>query len=262
MFCTGCGTPRSTDDRFCASCGEPGGPAAPTTAAFVPQGGRTAPDTPEDRPRTSLDVHRLGVADLISGGGTLVVLLSLLMPWYTLHPNSAESISVSALVEPAGGFRVVLLVGAMATLCYLGFRTVLPPTSRWPVPHWQLLAAVAACDAFLALLGLLVRPSGLATGVDTLVDTGIGAYLGFLFSLVALAGAILRARQPEVVDARSWTDLASGPPLLAHQVMTASSHQAEPSVPVGAEVRPCPSCALPVDSRNRFCTECGALIVS
>lgn len=249
MFCTGCGSPTTTDDRFCASCGK----AAPSSSAAV--------SATVGSPSRSIDLHRLAATDLVAGGATVALLLSLLLPWYTLRPNGAVSISIGALVAPAAGFRVLLLLGCVLTLGYLGSRTVGAPGPHWQVPHWQVLGALAGCDAFLALLGIVVRPSGLANGFGTLVGTGIGAYLGLVFAVVALAAAVLRAWQPETVDARSWTSLGSLPAHLVPPMASASSSGPSSATPHTPGERLCPSCATPVDPANQFCTECGTFIV-
>lgn len=183
MRCPTCGAAIAGGSTTCPACG-----------AAVP----APPSAPE--PFTTIDLGRLGRGDRVAGVATVVLFVSLLLPWYTTTVRHGQALSASALDPGAGGWRFLLLVASLAVLGYLFVRTMLRPTARLPLPHWQLLTVGTAVDAVLAVAAFCLRPgqAGFA-GPPLPVGWGYGAWLGLAAALVAVVGSVLRRHEPEVV---------------------------------------------------------------
>ena len=227
-YCANCGSEMSDDTRFCGRCGTPSqqvtaaGPAADTAqsqaAGPTAQAGRSGA-APQ---QLTFSMSRLRPGDLIAAGGSLLLLVTLFLPWYSAHESqatrtpslaevahleslaiaicggksaclnsSAKSISISALHGGAGGWRVLILILALITLAYLLVRAILPGELRLPVQHWQLVTGLMAVTALLAFIALLVNPLSAFNGLGATASVGIGAILGLIVALAAVAGGVL-----------------------------------------------------------------------
>ena len=181
------------------------------------------------RPRPNFSLSKLRPGDLIAGGGSLLLLIALFLPWYTAHESpatrtpsladvsrleslavaicggrsaclnsSAKSISISALHGGAGGWRVLILILALVTLVYLLVRAFLPSEPRLPVQHWQIVTALTGVTAVLALIALLANPLSIFNGFGATAGLGIGAIIGLIVALAAVVGGVLlRAQAPQ-----------------------------------------------------------------
>jgi hypothetical protein len=136
-------------------------------------------------PAFAFDIKRLSRNELISGGGSVVLLLSLFFPWYTA--------SVSVYSASKNGFYhfwmyLVLLIclGIIAYLVALaGFGEV---PVKIPMPKEQLLLIATAVNGVLTILAFLFKPSG---GGVVSVSWGFGAYLGLIAAIVAVVPIIM-----------------------------------------------------------------------
>lgn len=240
-YCGNCGAEMPEDTRFCGECGTPSeqiaapvpaagtGQSQPAQAAWpTTQAGSTAaaPQQPSFNP------SRLRTGDLIAGGGTLLLLITLFLPWYTAHRSpvtrtpvaadishieslaaaicggsatcSNNAPSISALHGGAGGWRVLILILAIITLVYLLVRTFLPNEPRLPVQHWQLVTGLTAVTAFLALIALLANPLSALNGLGATASIGFGAIIGVIAALAAVAGGLrLRAEATQGLRAEA-----------------------------------------------------------
>jgi hypothetical protein len=146
---------------------------------FEPPPFDTARPEPSVGDRTAIEA--LGV-----GGGTLVVLLSLLMPWYSFRPTAfadAPTFSYSALGQAGGGWRFTLVGLGCAALVALAWSLL---TST----HRQAKRAVVS----VLLLGNLVGV--IAAAIDNPfrpfqdpaihVSLAWGAYLSIVAGSLAL----------------------------------------------------------------------------
>jgi hypothetical protein len=209
MTCLQCLSGTGPDAAFCDSCGtpfglEPSGEAHPP--AGPPQLGTSAsqfPRTPGDQyilgaasgqhgppaaapPREfRLDLRRLSRADQTVGGASLVVLISLFLPWFGFSMLGA-SISVSGTT--AHGYLVMVVITALLIPGYLLVR------SGWgefpfplPVPHEALLLAVTGVQFLLVLIGFLDVPVA-----------GLGWETGAYLAVAAAALAAARVAWPAV----------------------------------------------------------------
>jgi hypothetical protein len=155
---------------------DPGVPAGRTPGAVAP--GRTF----------HLDLHRLSRVDQTVGGASLIVLISLFLPWFGF---SALGESFSASGTTSHGYLVLVVILAVLMIAYLILRSGWDefPVSL-PIAHAPLLLIGTGLQFLLVLIGFFDVPvAGLSWE--------IGAYLALIASVTAAA--------PLVVPAiRSW----------------------------------------------------------
>lgn len=201
MLCPQCQEMNAQDSEFCSNCGasvihQPG-PAersAPSTPAsqfpmtpgdqFIPSSAAVqytpdphAPDR-EFRP----DLRRLSRADQAAGSASLVVLVSLFLPWFGIGGLGAN-IKVSGTTAHGYFLLAVILVVLMCAYLLLRSGWEEFPVSL-PVRHEPLLLAGVSLQFLLVIVGFLDLP---APGLSR----EIGAYLA-LIAAVAAIGPVVR----------------------------------------------------------------------
>lgn len=244
-YCGSCGAEMPDDTRFCGRCGTAGEQAAPAdvtaaagTAAATAQSQPAQPAWPAaqagtaatPRPQITFSLSRLRLGDLIAGGGSLLLLIALFLPWYSAHrsavtrtPSPADIVhleslavaicggsssclnnnnapAISALHGGAGGWRVLILILAIITIVYLLIRAFLPTEPRLPVQHWQLALGLTALTTVLTLVALLANPLSALDGFGATATLGVGAIIGLIAALAAVAGSILLRQRPPHAD--------------------------------------------------------------
>jgi hypothetical protein len=186
MKCSQCGSDAATGAGTCSGCGA----VIPTAAeaAILTQPGQAM--------ALRFDAARLTTADRITGGATLVLLISLFLPWFSVSAsfgNFTSSASADALT--AHGYLYLVLLLALAMLGYLVVSAGLDSMPALPLRHEQILGGAAAVNLLLVLIGMLIMPGGGSSLVK--VSWDFGAFLGLAAAVVAvapLAAALLRAR--------------------------------------------------------------------
>jgi hypothetical protein len=177
MFCTQCGRDVPPGAVSCPGCG--------ARLAAQSQAGQAGEMT---SPAFRLDPHRWTGGDRITGTSTVLLLVSLFLPWYGV---SFFGVSAQADGLTGHGYLYIVLLLCLAILGYLGLRAgseQLP--ARLPLAHEQRLLAAAGLNAVLVLLAFLIKPDG--TGWR------FGAFIGLLTALAALAPLVIapaRARR-------------------------------------------------------------------
>ena len=124
MKCSQCGSDAATGAGTCAACGAPI-PTAAEAATLTQAGPALA---------FRFDAARWTMADRIAGGATLVLFISLFLPWFSVSAgfgNFTASSSVDALT--AHGYLYLVLLLALAMLGYLILSAGLDsrPACRW-----------------------------------------------------------------------------------------------------------------------------------
>ena len=186
-MCPNCRAPIRAGSDFCTNCGARLRPAsAPAAGAPVtqPAPGRPAQVQPPPGPqsqghgqRTSspayrLDLKRLAALDRTIGGATLVVFISIFLPWFGLLGYATSGISLH-------GYLVIALLAALALLGYLALRAGWETTPfRLPIAHTPLLLIGTGVQLLFVLIAFL-QSDGL--------NHEFGAYLGLLAALLACA---------------------------------------------------------------------------
>lgn len=185
MYCNQCGSDVPPAAIACPACGTRltvqglSGPAAPAAPAG-PAAGRAGAAT---APAFRLDPHRWTGGDRITGVSTLLLFVSLFLPWYGV---SFLGVSAQADGLTGHGYLYLVLLLCLAILGYLVMRAAAGERpGRLPLTHERLLLIAAGLNAVLVLLAFLTKPDG--TGWR------FGAFAGLLTALVAVAPLVTAA---------------------------------------------------------------------
>ena len=168
-----------TNVKVCERCRESGGngviygPGCPGCAGASP--GR--PGT--GRPGTG----RWSTADKVAGGATLVLLVSLFLPWFEYAGQTADGLW--------HGFEYITLISSLLILARLALRPGVraQPSQSLP-PRDGLLTAATGINLLLVLIGFLAQPSAAQVVVTITADWDFGALLGLLSAVLAAAVVI------------------------------------------------------------------------
>ena len=188
--CLRCQGQASDDAAFCPNCGAPliAASADPVRAGTTntPPGGPPASPTPKTATYV-FDAARWSTEDRITGGATLVLLISLFLPWFSVGGFFA----VSGLT--AHGYLYLVLFIAIALLVYLGARA---GWDRIPISfslaHGPVMLTASLASFVLVLIGFLLKPG------DSAVSWSVGAWLAVVASIVAaapIAVPVIQARR-------------------------------------------------------------------
>ena len=196
MFCTECGSDVRDGAIACPGCGtrlSTQGPARP--AQSVRPAGPAGPAASHAGqvidPAFRFDANRWTAGDRITGISTVLLLVSLFLPWYGV---SFLGISAQADGLTGHGYLYVVLLLCLAILAYLGLRAGSEELSaRLPLAHEQRLLAATGVNAVLVLLAFLIKPEE--------TSWRFGAFTGVLAALVAVAPRVVPAARARRVRA-------------------------------------------------------------
>lgn len=204
MICSQCGNDVAAGSAACPNCGarlagDAGQPAtAPAGAYAAEPGAPAAPVAPAAATGQvfAFDAKRLSRDDRVVGGATLLLLISLFLPWYTA---SVPSTTINGVTVGGGGsvsgnafnghgwVWIVFIVG-LAVLAYLimqaGFETA---PVRLPFSPVQTLLGLTGLNLLLVLIAFLVKPGTGDALIKVSIGWGIGAFLGLICAIVAFA---------------------------------------------------------------------------
>lgn len=180
MVCSQCGNQLAEGSASCPRCGAPvaGGAASVAGAqAFT------------------FDAQRWSQAERITGVATVMLLISLFLPWFSVSGSVlGEHFSASVSGTTAHGYLWLVFFICLAVVALLvlraGFQTL--PFAVPGGPDMVLLGATAI-NLLLVLIAFFVNPSAFAAGVGW----SFGAFVGLLAAIAAcvpLALPVLRAR--------------------------------------------------------------------
>jgi hypothetical protein len=131
------------------------------------------------------DAARWTTADRITGGATLVLLISLFLPWFSVSASFGNfSSSAAADALTAHGYLYLVLLLALAMLGYLVVSAGLDSMPALPLRHEQILGGAAALNLVLVLIGMLIMPGGGSSLVK--VGWAFGAFIGLAAAIVAV----------------------------------------------------------------------------
>jgi hypothetical protein len=127
---------------------------------------------------------------MIVGGASLIVLISIFLPWFSASLGSLGSGSESG--TDAHGWLWIVFIVALAILAYLvvkaGFSN-LPFTM--PLQEEVILLIATGLDLLLVLIAFILKPS---VGFGVQVGWDVGSILGLIAAIVALVPLIPAAR--------------------------------------------------------------------
>ena len=166
---------------------------------------------------SAVDLRRLRAGEIIAGASGILLVVGLLLPWYTHEvatsfgprpslpsQNAFEALAVADLL------LVILAVAAVG----LAITTAAEKTVAVPIAYASLLSLAAVVGLILVLvhLGSSPTPAG-GVPAETRVDTGTagGLYLALLASLGILAGALLAMRDERLSRDGRPTDQTGRP---------------------------------------------------
>jgi hypothetical protein len=185
MICSQCGNDVAEGPATCPACGarlstNQGADARLGATARASAGAPAGHAAAAVHPAFSLDIKRLSRNDRIVGGGTLVLFISLFLPWFTASAGGFGG-SVDGLWH---GYMYIDLILALAILAFLVVRAgfdVLP--FRLPVAPEEALLVATGLNFLLALISFVFKPAG-----DAIVSVGwgIGAFIGLIAAIVAV----------------------------------------------------------------------------
>jgi hypothetical protein len=197
MICFQCGSDAAEGAAGCANCGAKMPAGAGLGAGSHGSEAVAAPGPTMSRGQAfSFDAGRWTPADRIAGGATLVLLISLFLPWFSVSAAFGSfTSSSSADALSAHGYLFLALILALAMVAYLVVRAGLRDMPALPLTHDQLLAAVAAVNLLLVLVAFVFKPGSGTSLVK--VGWDFGAFIGVIAAIVAfapLASSALRTR--------------------------------------------------------------------
>jgi hypothetical protein len=117
-------------------------------------------------------------ADRIVGVSSLVLLISLFLPWYGV---SVLGFSAQADGLTGHGYLYLVLILCLVIAGYLVAYAGLPELAV-PLTHRQRLLAVTVLNGVIVLLAFLVKPGA--------AGWRFGAFLGLLAAIAAVVGAV------------------------------------------------------------------------
>jgi hypothetical protein len=185
MRCAQCDEVNAWTLARCRSCGAPlaasaspgpgtGGRGEEPLASHRTQAGRA--ESPAAMTAFAFDARRWTFADRITGGATLVLLISLFLPWFGTD-GDFFSVSVDGMWH---GYMAIDLILAVAILGYLvvkaGFVSLSSGFSVTTAGH--LLAGAVGLNLLLAIISFATKPTG--------TNWQYGAYIGLAAAVVAV----------------------------------------------------------------------------
>jgi hypothetical protein len=129
-----------------------------------------------------LEVSKWSAADRVAGAATLIVLVSLFLPWFSSGGYTADGLR--------HGYEYLTLILSLVTLTHLASRAVVwPHRADWPSRHDLTLAALTGLSLLLVLTGFLARPGVFSLVRVVTASWAFGAFLALAAAAVAAAAA-------------------------------------------------------------------------
>jgi hypothetical protein len=153
----------------------------------------------------NFDITRWQRAEQITGGATLLLIISIFLPWFTVTASTTIaghtiSQSGSGSGTAAHGYLWLVFFVGLAVLAVLiiqaGFSQF-PVNLPFGVP--ALLIGLTGLNLLIVLIAFLIKPSvGVATGgLDVSVGWGFGAFVGLICAIAAFVPLVLPATRPQ-----------------------------------------------------------------
>ena len=189
MRCAQCNEVNAWTLARCRSCGAPlaaSASSSPSTGVrgLEPPASHRAPGVREASPAGvtafAFDARRWTLADRVTGGATLVLLVSVFLPWFGTN-GGFFNVSVDGMWH---GYMVIDVILAIAIVGYLvlqaGFASL--PFGLSGAAAGRLLAGAAGLNLLLAAVSFATKPVG--------TSWQYGAYVGLAAAIVAVIGPI------------------------------------------------------------------------
>jgi hypothetical protein len=226
MVCSNCGSEVAAGSPTCARCGapQPAGVAPQQAQGYQnpaqgyqnpqnPAGGGWGPpptmgggQAPQQSSGFNFDISRWQRAQQITGAATLLLIISLFLPWFTASVSSSVlghtiSDSASASGTTAHGYLWLVFFVGLAVLAVLVIQAGF---ARFPVNlpfgETQLLIGLTAVNLVLVLLAFLLKPGtgGVDTeGLSVSIGWAFGAFIALIAAIAAFVPLVLPATRPQ-----------------------------------------------------------------
>jgi hypothetical protein len=192
--CPQCQSEAADEATTCPSCGSALGSAAATTASAAPPaagapagaGAPAAAAAARHVPAYHFDVARWSRADWIAGIATIVLFISLFLPWFGI---SVIGITVTFSGLSVHGFLYVVLILCILIVAYLALRAgwdELPVESN--IPHLTVMMVATIVNLVIVFIAFIDNPGG----------SGVGWEFGAFFGLIAAAAAAAPYAVPQL----------------------------------------------------------------
>jgi hypothetical protein len=151
------------------------------------------PSSGAPRPQVKFDLASLGQIDRIVGVGTLVLFISLFLPWFSVNFGGILG-TASASGLTAHGYLYIPLILSILIVAFIAAEAL----GLWKLPasagitRDQILLIGTVINLILVLIGFLAKPGGSAVGWSW------GAFVGLIAAVVAvfpLGWPIIQARR-------------------------------------------------------------------
>jgi hypothetical protein len=162
-----------------------------------PPPGSEGVSTGSSTPPYKFDAARWSTADRIAGVATIVLFISLFLPWYTATATAdLGRVSVGASSSVNGlwhAWMYITLIISIALVAYLILRggwDQLPLSQE--VPHLTVMIVATVVNFGLVLITFIDKPSGGSFGgIGVSIGWGAGAILGLIASAAAAAPYVI-----------------------------------------------------------------------
>ena len=202
MICSQCGSDIAAQPAACPHCGASLAAGADRSAAPPADTDATGPTAAPAAPAAwagpapASDANRLSRDDRVVGGATVLLLISLFLPWYTVSAPTEAIMGVT--VRDGGGFSMdafgghswawIIFILGLTVLAYLVLQAGFGTTPvRLPVSPASALLGLTGFNFLLVFLAFLVTPGTGDTVIKLSIGWGIGAFLGLICAIVAFA---------------------------------------------------------------------------
>lgn len=152
-----------------------------------------------------MDLSKLKPSDWLVGGGAIVFLISMFLPWYKVKGFSAAN--AKGWDYAFFGMLPLLLIALVFVALVLPkvASGVNLPEQIGPLPKLQAALIAAGVAAVLVLLRLIIKDDGGVPGADDFIERGIGLFVAFLASVAVAVGAFMRysGKEPDTAGGGS-----------------------------------------------------------
>lgn len=198
MFCSQCGNDVANGAAACPRCGAPVHLAAGAPQPSPQPGGPGMPGAAHaPAPAFKFEVSRWTRADQIAGGATLLLFISLFLPWFGVSLGALGDVSGSGL--SAHGYLYLTLILSLAIFAYLvmvaGFERL---PFALPLSHEQVLLGATGVNFVLVLIAFVFKPGGFGAA-------GVGWRFGAFVGLIAAIAAVAPLAVPAIQARRAHT---------------------------------------------------------
>jgi hypothetical protein len=190
--CPNCQTVLAAGTSTCPSCGSAQG--APPVASYATSTPPPAPGAPA-KPQIKFNLASLGRTNQLVGGGSLVLLIALFLPWFSVKLGILGTATASGLT--AHGYLYITLILTLAVVGLLAAEALgvwkLPATS--PLSRDQVLLTATGINLVLVLIAFLLKPGGYGLSG---VGWSFGAFVALIAAIVAafpLGWPVIQARR-------------------------------------------------------------------